>query len=400
MQPGTTRIVQNSLEPLLTKSRIAGLLPKRLRVPVRHAGLVVTNEVFSGSPLPPGVHWVWAIPFLETVQTYVVDLRTRTDKFRFQKDLFTRDEQMVAAELAITYHIADPVQFALEMTNPEDTLLAKVKAIIGAALRGMESLEIFIAGQSLLQGRILADVRQCGSAVGFDIEGCDITEISLPDEIRSAYARAIEKSREAKVEVERLKELLLSGTSDLMLKEKVASSMMRTGLLPGSFAQFYARDLGAFSAPPPSIPSPALTSRPDASPLMQATVIAKAPPPPPPLEVLQTSIRQTPTPHLRAIQGELSGSAFPFVLPLTRIGRAPDNQICLPPSDLAASRYHAALRRAPDGSFWLKNTSSVNEVLVNGQQLLPQTEVQITPGNTISISDSIFEFILPGGNSK
>lgn len=380
-------INRDTHEPLVDQNGLYSLLPKRLRVPMRHAGIVLKNEVFTGQTLPPGVHWVWRIPFLQSVTTYVIDLRTRTEAFEFGRDLFTRDEQLVSVEIALTYHVSNPVQFALEMINPRETLMAKVKAAVGAALRGLESLEIFLAGQSLLQNRVLDDLRREATAVGFEMEGCDITEITLPKEIRTAYAKAIEKDRETKAEVERLKDLLLSGTSDLMLKEKVASSMMKTGLMPGTLMQFYTRELGGL------MPGAGLFTAPNA-PLLDVTTITPRASLPPPGAMAQTIIHTPEGARVCAMAGELAGRVFALSRAQTKIGRAPDNTIVLPPHDTAASRYHAVIRQASDQSIWIKNVTNANELLVDGENVLPQSERQLKQDNKISIGSTVLCVIL------
>src|SRR5947207_13487801 len=72
-----------------------------------------------------------------------------------------------------------------------------------------------------------------------------------------------------------------------------------------------------------------------------------------------------------------------------RIGRVPDNDLVL--SDLNVSRYHAELRRHPDGSFELADVGSHRGTFVNGQRIsravLTERDIVGIGGGTFRLSD-------------
>jgi len=68
-----------------------------------------------------------------------------------------------------------------------------------------------------------------------------------------------------------------------------------------------------------------------------------------------------------------------------RIGRTPDNDIAL--ADLDVSRYHAELRRNPDGSLEIVDLGSHNGTYVNGKRI---TRKMLTEQDTISIGRATF----------
>jgi predicted component of type VI protein secretion system len=70
-----------------------------------------------------------------------------------------------------------------------------------------------------------------------------------------------------------------------------------------------------------------------------------------------------------------------------RIGRVPDNDIVV--QDLKVSRYHAELRRNPDGSFEIMDLGSHNGTYVNGERT---TRKLLTEQDIISIGHATFRF--------
>jgi ABC-type multidrug transport system ATPase subunit len=68
-----------------------------------------------------------------------------------------------------------------------------------------------------------------------------------------------------------------------------------------------------------------------------------------------------------------------------RIGRAPDNDLVV--DDLLVSRYHAELRKAPDGRYEITDLGSHNGTFVNGRRISAQP---LTGGDTVGIGHSTF----------
>jgi len=68
-----------------------------------------------------------------------------------------------------------------------------------------------------------------------------------------------------------------------------------------------------------------------------------------------------------------------------RIGRAPDNDLVV--DDLIASRYHAELRRTPDGRYEVVDLGSQNGTYVNGRRISAQP---LADSDTVGIGRSTF----------
>jgi ABC-type multidrug transport system ATPase subunit len=76
-----------------------------------------------------------------------------------------------------------------------------------------------------------------------------------------------------------------------------------------------------------------------------------------------------------------------------RIGRAPDNDLVV--DDLLVSRYHAELRRTPDGQYEITDLGSHNGTYVNGRRVSGQP---LTDSDTVGIGHSTFR--LTGGRLR
>ena len=74
-----------------------------------------------------------------------------------------------------------------------------------------------------------------------------------------------------------------------------------------------------------------------------------------------------------------------------RIGRAPDNDLVL--DDLLVSRYHAELRRKPDGGYEITDLGSQNGTFVSGRRI---TAHPLTDSDTVGIGHSTFRLTSDG----
>lgn len=100
-----------------------------------------------------------------------------------------------------------------------------------------------------------------------------------------------------------------------------------------------------------------------------------------------------PTPGLVAIYARLHRqlpASIPFVAPVTRIGREPDNELAIP--EAAVSRYHARAERRTDGCH-IFDQGSTNGTLVNGGRV---TSHALADHDVVRIGDCIFRFAASG----
>ncbi|HEX7160289.1 MAG TPA: ATP-binding cassette domain-containing protein [Trebonia sp.] len=113
-------------------------------------------------------------------------------------------------------------------------------------------------------------------------------------------------------------------------------------------------------------------------------------------DAVTTSSSEVPVGPDLAIQGSRSAppenptAEMPMPAGNVRIGRAPDNDLVL--DDLIVSRYHAELRRTPDGGYEITDLGSHNGTYVNGRRVSAQP---VTDRDTVGIGHSTFR--LAGG---
>jgi len=82
-----------------------------------------------------------------------------------------------------------------------------------------------------------------------------------------------------------------------------------------------------------------------------------------------------------------SGTRYPVMSALFRIGRHGDNDLVL--NDASISRNHAQLQRHRDGSFSVRDLESLNGVFVNGEQV---EESAVNDGDLIEVGDVALRF--------
>jgi ABC transport system ATP-binding/permease protein len=82
---------------------------------------------------------------------------------------------------------------------------------------------------------------------------------------------------------------------------------------------------------------------------------------------------------------ESPGAEVPMPAGSLRIGRAPDNDLVV--DDLIASRYHAELRRTPDGQYEIVDLGSHNGTYVNGRRISAQP---LADSDTVGVGRSTF----------
>jgi pSer/pThr/pTyr-binding forkhead associated (FHA) protein len=96
-------------------------------------------------------------------------------------------------------------------------------------------------------------------------------------------------------------------------------------------------------------------------------------------------------PWLLSRSGALAGTRFPVAGGLTRIGRAPDNDVVVAGSDSATvSLYHAEIDRNGE-SCRIRDLQSTNGTWLDGERI---TEAEVTPGTVIQLGTQGPEFVL------
>lgn len=91
---------------------------------------------------------------------------------------------------------------------------------------------------------------------------------------------------------------------------------------------------------------------------------------------------------LKFLSGPEAGRTLAIMPPVIRLGRLPDNHICLS-YDRKASRYHAEVRVLADGGFELADLGSTNGS-IHGEERLQASNSLLQPGDTFTVGSTIF----------
>ena len=86
------------------------------------------------------------------------------------------------------------------------------------------------------------------------------------------------------------------------------------------------------------------------------------------------------------IEGPHRGTTVDLKEALTTVGRAHDNDICLP--EMGISRHHAKLLKK-DGKIFIVDLSSLQGVFINGQRIEPGVEVEGRKENRLALGNCL-----------
>ncbi len=87
-----------------------------------------------------------------------------------------------------------------------------------------------------------------------------------------------------------------------------------------------------------------------------------------------------------------TGERISLEQPILRIGKKRDNVDYCIAGNPAVSRHHADILRKED-DYFLIDRNSLNKTYVNGREIEPQKEVQLSPQDRISFANEIFVFL-------
>lgn len=145
----------------------------------------------------PGLqwHWPWPIESVEKVNT------GRTETWKYQGSMLTRDENIVDVELVVQYRRADPVKYLFSVREPEETLHDVTASAIREVV-GKNDLDFILTqgrAQIAQQTKELLQTTLDNYATGVKIYEVNLQEANFPREVESAVQDAV-KARENKAQ--------------------------------------------------------------------------------------------------------------------------------------------------------------------------------------------------------
>ncbi|MBS1200288.1 MAG: rane protease subunit HflK [Proteobacteria bacterium] len=141
----------------------------------------------------PGLHWHLPWPIEQRLMVNVSEFLSFEDRTR----MLTQDEALVGINLAVQYRRADPVQFAFNVRDPEDTL----KEVSESAIReviGQSKLDFVLEkGRQEISARTKELIQRTITSynTGIEIISVNLQDVIVPEQVAPAQKDAI-KARE------------------------------------------------------------------------------------------------------------------------------------------------------------------------------------------------------------
>lgn len=98
------------------------------------------------------------------------------------------------------------------------------------------------------------------------------------------------------------------------------------------------------------------------------------------------------TARLFVVKGHLSGASIPLSVQSTTIGRLSDNDIVVESSSV--SKVHCKITNELDDRYLIVDMGSTNGTKVNGRKLQPGIETPLIHGDTVTLCEHSFFFLL------
>jgi membrane protease subunit HflK len=141
----------------------------------------------------PGLHWQMPWPIERRLTVNVSEFLSFEDRTR----MLTQDEALVGINLAVQYRRADPVQFAFNVRDPEDTL----KEVSESAIReiiGQSKLDFVLEkGRQEISAKTKELIQRTITSynTGIEVISVNLQDVIVPEQVAPAQKDAI-KARE------------------------------------------------------------------------------------------------------------------------------------------------------------------------------------------------------------
>jgi regulator of protease activity HflC (stomatin/prohibitin superfamily) len=172
---------------------------------------------------------------------FVLDVRQRRLVVPPQ-DVLTADGLQVRASLFLKYEISDPALWLTAATDVEGELHALAQLRLREAVAAI-TLDELIAGRQALLDAALAPTVQAAAALGVTLESLEVRDLTLPQELRHAFAetalaRETGKARLEQARGEAAALRSLANTAELMEKHPALIQLRALSAAESSGAQF------------------------------------------------------------------------------------------------------------------------------------------------------------------
>ncbi|MBK8010435.1 MAG: slipin family protein [Deltaproteobacteria bacterium] len=147
--------------------------------------------------LPSGRHSAWSVE--KKVSISVVDLRRQILNISGQ-EVMTRDRVTLRLNVAVSFHVADPLKAASVAKAPEDVIYLAVQLAIREAVAA-QTLDQLLVERNALADVLSPEVRSRAESVGLAVHSLGVKDLILPGEMKTLLNRVIEAQKEAEANV-------------------------------------------------------------------------------------------------------------------------------------------------------------------------------------------------------
>ncbi|MGB1109949.1 MAG: FtsH protease activity modulator HflK [Gammaproteobacteria bacterium] len=190
----------------------------------------------------PGLNWHLPYP-IETVEK--VDV-SQVQTSRYKALMLTKDENIIAVELAVQFRVSDPAQYLFKVRSPRTTLRDITESAIREVV-GKSTMDFILTeGRAQIVERTRALIQEILDRyeAGLLVSTVNLQDAQPPEEVQEAFADAIkarEDEQRLKNEAEAYEKRVVNnatGTADRLLEESRAYRAEVVARAEGDTARF------------------------------------------------------------------------------------------------------------------------------------------------------------------
>lgn len=148
-------------------------------------GLVLQFGAYRNM-VDPGLHWHLPYPIQGVIKVDVDSVQSASNRSL----MLTRDQNLVSVDVAVQYRVKDPVKYAFDVRDPEDTLRQLLQSSIRDVIGGADLESLLTAGRSGIADKTRAMMQKAldGYGTGLRVTSLSVQDVQPPDKVQEAFA--------------------------------------------------------------------------------------------------------------------------------------------------------------------------------------------------------------------
>jgi regulator of protease activity HflC (stomatin/prohibitin superfamily) len=169
----------------------------------------------------PGLYWL--IPWID--RAVKVDLRTVTTSLPTQETI-TKDGVAVKVNATLWYKVDDPV-LAVNAVRERDVAVLQAAETSLRDTIGQHELDDLLKDRLRLNGKLMDMLSPSAAKWGVEIDGVELRDLDIPEQMQRALAREAEATREAKARI-------IKAEGELSAARQLVEAARSIGATPGA----------------------------------------------------------------------------------------------------------------------------------------------------------------------